>query len=120
MDETNFARVTCGVNRTQSDFVEFNQGCAALSNHVIDKLKQNYILHSSAWRQGVLQQLESMSQLKPSNGWFVPNCGDGGVRALLGEEGAEQRRSVRIQLFGGEGTVNLLQVGIISRLMGLK
>ena len=68
----------------------------------------------------MLALVEAMSLEKPENGWFVPNCGDGGVRALLGEEGAEQRRSVRIQLFGGEGTVNLLQVGIISRLMGLK
>jgi hypothetical protein len=60
----------------------------------------------------VLALAEAMSLERPTNGWFVPNCAVGlaGRDGLLSQQGATERRSVRVPLLDDEDEdVNALQ-----------
>ena len=75
-------------------------------------------INFTAWRQGMLGVMQAMSEEKPENGWFIPNCGTDGASFFLssdktlGEEVArEKRKNVRIPLFTKPDTKkNVLQV----------
>ena len=84
-----FSETTCGVSRTRNeDYSDFAIG----------------------WRQGMLVMAEAMSEEKPDNGWFIPNCDD--LHFLLGTKNAAARRTVRVPLLQeGDEQVNAFQVG---------
>ncbi len=76
------------------------------------------------WRQGMLALAEAVSLSKPTDGWFLPNCG-GSVSTLLDERNAEERRAARVVAFDQESEeeeegleeaekINVLQVLIFS------
>ena len=83
-----FKETTCGVTRTRNeDYSDFAIG----------------------WRQGMLVMAEAMSEEKPDNGWFIPNCDN--VHFLLGSKNAVARRTVRVPLLQeGDEQVNAFQV----------
>ena len=68
----------------------------------------------------MLGVMQAMSDEKPENGWFIPNCGTDGASIFLssdqpaGEEVAKQKRkNVRIPLFAKpEIKKNVLQVRV--------
>ena len=52
---------------------------------------------------------EAMSEEKPGNGWFIPNCDD--LHFLFGADNAAARRAVRVPLLQeGDERVNAFQV----------
>ena len=58
----------------------------------------------------MLVMAEAMSEEKPGNGWFIPNCDD--LHFLFGAENAAARRTVRVPLLQeGDERVNAFQVG---------
>ena len=88
LDPEFFQRTTCGVSRTRNeDYSEF----------------------AISWRQGMLVMAEAMSEEKPGNGWFIPNCDD--LHFLFGADNAAARRAVRVPLLQeGDERVNAFQV----------
>lgn len=89
LDPEHFRETTCGVSRTRNeDYSDFTIG----------------------WRQGMLVMAEAMSEEKPDNGWFIPNCDN--LHFLLGTKNAAARRTVRVPLLqeGDEQQVNAFQV----------
>ena len=92
LDPEYFSETTCGVSRTRNE---------------------DYSDYSKGWRQGVLVMAQAMSEEKPENGWFIPNCDS--VHFFLGAEHAAERRTVRVRLLQEEEqTVNAFQVGGIA------
>ena len=89
LDPRYFEETTCGVSRTRNeDYSDFAIG----------------------WRQGMLVMAEAMSEEKPDNGWFIPNCDN--LHFLLGTKNAAARRTVRVPLLQeGDEQVNAFQVG---------
>ena len=72
----------------------------------------------AAWRRGMLGVIQAMSDEKPENGWFIPNCGTDGASIFLSSDDSsgknlakEIRKNVRIPLFANpEEKKNVLQV----------
>ena len=73
----------------------------------------------------MLALAEAVSLSKPTDGWFLPNCG-GSVSTLLDERNAEERRAARVVAFDQESEeeeegleeaekINVLQVLIFSK-----
>merc|ERR1719264_2068683 len=87
LDPEHFRETTCGVSRTRNeDYSDFAIG----------------------WRQGMLVMAEAMSEEKPDNGWFIPNCDN--LHFLLGTKNAAARRTVRVPLLQeGDEQVNAFQ-----------
>jgi len=61
----------------------------------------------------MLALAEAMSLEKPSNGWFIPNC-DEEVPSFFDDAHAKYRREVRVQLFGGKESANVMQVSLLK------
>ena len=64
----------------------------------------------SAWRRGMLQLAETMSNDKPDNGWFIPNCEDEKGSIFLDEANTARRQVTRVPLFSTGQDKNVLQV----------
>lgn len=78
----------------------------------------NYGAYVTAWRQGMIGVVQAMSEEKPENGWFIPNCGTDGASFFLSSDKMleeelvrQKRKNVRIPLFAKPETKkNVLQV----------
>jgi hypothetical protein len=64
----------------------------------------------SAWRRGMLQLAETMSNDKPENGWFIPNCDEEKGTIFLDEANTAKRQLTRVPLFSTGQDKNVLQV----------
>ena len=58
----------------------------------------------------MLQLAETMSNDKPENGWFIPNCDDEKGSIVLDEANSAKRQLTRVPLFSTGQDKNVLQV----------
>ena len=58
----------------------------------------------------MLQLAESMSNDKPDNGWFIPNCDEEKGSISLDESNTSKRQNTRVPLFTTGQDKNVLQV----------
>ena len=60
----------------------------------------------------MLQLAETMSNDKPENGWFIPNCDEEKGTVFLDEANTAKRQLTRVPLFSTGQDKNVLQVRI--------